>query len=214
MAAKYDTSAGIEGEFEPGSNGAVLKNLKGIMNKAAMDEQEILSLVEVQEHYLDRIDTETEFTAELICRMHHDWLGEIYPWAGQYRTVEMSKDGFTWPPAHRVPENMAQFEAKHLLANTPFRCEDLEEATQQLAAVHAELLLIHPFREGNGRIARWLSDLMCLQADLPQPDYGFTGEGSKKNRERYLEAVILGYECNYNALAAFFREALERATKA
>lgn len=100
-----------------------------------MDEQEILSLVEVQEHYLDRIDTETEFTAELICRMHHDWLGEIYPWAGQYRTVEMSKDGFT-------------------------------------------------------------------------------GEGSKKNRERYLEAVILGYECNYNALAAFFREALERATKA
>jgi hypothetical protein len=44
MAAKYDTSAGIEGEFEPGSNGAVLKNLKGITNKAAMDEQEILSL--------------------------------------------------------------------------------------------------------------------------------------------------------------------------
>jgi cell filamentation protein len=91
----------------------------------------------VQEHYLDRIDTETEFTAELICRMHHDWLGEIYPWAGQYRTVEMSKDGFTWPPAHRVPANMAQF-----------------------------------------------------------------------------EAVILGYECNYSALAAFFREALARATNA
>lgn len=37
MAAKYDTSAGIEGEFEPGSNGAVLKNLKGITTKAAMD---------------------------------------------------------------------------------------------------------------------------------------------------------------------------------
>ena len=55
---------------------------------------------------------------------------------------------------------------------------------------------------------------MCLQADLPQPDYGFTGENSKENRERYLEAVILGYECDYRALATFFREALERATTA
>jgi len=55
---------------------------------------------------------------------------------------------------------------------------------------------------------------MCLQADLPQPDYGFTGTGSTHNRKRYLEAVILGYECNYTALAAFFREALARATKA
>jgi len=90
----------------------------------------------------------------------------------------------------------------------------MREATQRLAAVHAELLLVHPFREGNGRIARWLSDLMCLQADLPQPDYGFTGTGSTHNRKRYLEAVILGYECNYTALAAFFREALARATKA
>jgi len=166
MAAKYETSAGIEGEFEPGSNGAVMKNLKGFTTKAAMDEQEILSLIEAQEHYLDRIDAEAKFTDKLICEMHRDWLGEIYPWAGQYRTVEMTKDGFNWPPAHRVSENMARFETKHLLANTPFQCENLEEATQRLATVHAELLLIHPFREGNGRIARWLNDLMCLQGPI------------------------------------------------
>jgi cell filamentation protein len=146
--------------------------------------------------------------------MHHDWLGEIYPWAGQYRTVEMSKDGFTWPPAHRVAENMAKFEAKLLIPNTPCRCENLEASTQTLASIHAELLLIHPFREGNGCIARWLNDLMCLPADLPQPDYGFTGKNSNYNRERYLEAVILGYDCDYRALATFFREALDRATMA
>lgn len=214
MAAKYNTPAGVEGEFEPDSHGQVLKNLKGVTTKEAIDELEILSLIEAQEHYLNRIDTEAQFTAELICQMHHDWLGEIYPWAGQYRTVEMSKDGFTWPPAHRVPENMARFEAQLLLNNTPFLCENLEAATEILAPVHAELLLIHPFREGNGRIARWLNDLMCLQADLPQPDYGFTGENSTQNRERYLKAVILGYECDYRPLATFLREALERATTA
>lgn len=212
MAAKYDTPSGVEGEHEPGSNGAVLRNLKGIRTKEAIDELEILSLIEAQEHYLDRIDTEAQFTTELICRMHQDWLGEIYPWAGQYRTVEMSKDAFTWPPAHRVAENMARFESKFLKPHTPFRYENLEQATETLAAVHAELLLIHPFREGNGRLARWLNDLMCLQADLPQPDYGFTDTNAENNRRRYLEAVIRGYECNYRALAIFFREALERAT--
>ncbi len=33
--------------------------------------------------------------------------------------------------------------------------------------VHEELVLIHPFREGNGRVARLLSTLMAFQAGLP-----------------------------------------------
>ena len=30
----------------------------------------------------------------------------IYEWAGQYRTVDVSKNGFTWLPAARVEQNM------------------------------------------------------------------------------------------------------------
>jgi cell filamentation protein len=33
--------------------------------------------------------------------------------------------------------------------------------------VHAELVLIHPFRDGNGRCARLLSTLMGVHAGLP-----------------------------------------------
>jgi len=36
--------------------------------------------------------------------MHYDWLGDIYEWAGRYRTVELAKDSFRWPPAYRVEE--------------------------------------------------------------------------------------------------------------
>jgi cell filamentation protein len=36
-----------------------------------------------------------------------------------------------------------------------------------LAVVHVELVLIHPFREGNGRTARLLAVVMGLQAGLP-----------------------------------------------
>jgi cell filamentation protein len=72
-------------------------------------------------------------------------------------------------------------------------------------------LLIHPFREGNGRLARWLADLMALQAGLPAPRYMFAGRGGKARRTRYLEAVTKGYFQDYEPLAGFFLEAFGRS---
>ena len=77
-----------------------------------------------------------------------------------------------------------------------------------MAVVHAELLLIHPFREGNGRIARCLADIMAFQAGYAPPNYRFTGRRSRRVRDRYLAAVIQGYGRNYEPLAVFFEEAL------
>ena len=79
-----------------------------------------------------------------------------------------------------------------------------------MAEVHAELLLIHLFREGNGRLSRWLADLMALQAGLGPPDYGFAGRGSRSSQSRYLDAVKRGYVQDYDSLTDFFREAMER----
>ncbi|MEX2382020.1 MAG: Fic family protein [Opitutales bacterium] len=210
--ARYNANTGDEEEFEPGSRGRVLKNRLSIKRKMAMDEAEVSALVRAQATYLDQITNATVFTADMICQMHYDWLGEIYPWAGTYRSVELSKGGFSWPPAFRVANNMARFEEQLLKPSTPFRAKSLAKDVIRLAEIHAEILLIHPFREGNGRLARWLADLMCLQADLPQPDYGFVGVGSRKCRRAYLDAVIQGYQKNYRPLADFFRDALERST--
>lgn len=94
-------ATGIEGEWQPGSGKRVLRNLQNIRLKAEMDRVEAAALVAAEERYLEIITNETVFTAELICRMHRDWLGEIYAWAGRYRTVEMQKGNFRWPPAFR-----------------------------------------------------------------------------------------------------------------
>lgn len=139
-----------------------------------------------------------------------DWLGGLYEWAGEYRTVEMSKGGFTWPPAHLVPRNMAAFENEQLARNTPCRPAPLAEVAHGIAEVHAELLLIHPFREGNGRLARWLADLMALQAGFPLPVYRLSGRGSKAERTRYLKGVVRGYYHDYAPLRDYFTEALVR----
>lgn len=207
---KYRTDPGIEGEFEPGSDDKVLRNKLGITSLLEMDQTEYDALEEAQDRYLDRVTDKTVFTAEVIREMHKDWLGDVYEWAGTYRTVEMSKGGFTWPPASRVEANMKRFEETLLLPKSPFRASDFHQAAKDLAILHAELLLIHPFREGNGRLSRWLANLMCLQAGLPIPDFGFDIPGNAAAHARYLQALTQGYEQDYRALTEVFLEALER----
>jgi len=207
---RYDASTGREGEMEPGSAGRVLRNRLGIKRKNEIDQLEFEHLLTAQKLWLKRVNSHTSFTAQLLCQMHVDWLGSIYEWAGSYRNLELSKGGFQWPPARLVAQNMMHFEQNFLRRYTPCSSSDLKEASLQVAMVHAELLLVHPFLDGNGRLARWLADLMFLQVGYPFPDYRFAGAGSKKSRARYLAGVQQGYLQNYRFLADFFVEAVRR----
>ncbi len=213
MLLRYTTIGNPELEYEPGSNRRVLRNLLGVKRKHEMDQVEYEALLRAQRAYLERVTPETQFTAQMLCQMHRDWLGEIYEWAGRYRNVDMEKEGFRWPPATRVPEHMERFESTLLRVYTPCRPAPIHEIALRIAIIHAELLFIHPFREGNGRLSRWLADLMAMQANYPPPDYGFTGKGSKARRSAYLQAVIRGYLQDYEPLTVFFLEALRRSLR-
>ncbi len=46
-----------------------------------------------------------------------------------------------------------------------------EQVIEAIATVHVELILIHPFREGNGRLSRLLADVMAVQAGFQSLDY-------------------------------------------
>jgi cell filamentation protein len=85
--SEYEPPTGIQTETEPGSRGRVLRNRLGIRRKWDTDRAEYEALVHAQEAYLERVSPDTRFTARLLRQMHRDWLGEIYGWAGDYRTV-------------------------------------------------------------------------------------------------------------------------------
>ncbi|MBI3734953.1 Fic family protein [Candidatus Sumerlaeota bacterium] len=206
---RYRLPAGIEIEHQPGSGARVLANKLGIASKRKMDKAEYEALIRAQENWLVNITPRTRFTAALIRGMHRDWLGGLYMWAGEYRTVNLSKAGFTWPPAIRVPANMETFEQGVLSEHTPCLSSGLHDIARRIGIVHGELLLIHPFREGNGRLARWLAELMAYQAGLPRPNYRFAGRGSTGRFGRYINAVRKAYLEDYADLTDFFVEALE-----
>ena len=209
---RYTVPVGPENEYQPGSGRRVLRNHLGISRKSELDAAEFEYLVKVQARYLERVITgDTRFTAKLICQMHRDWLDPIYPWAGKYRSVELSKDGFTWPPAYLISRNMDALQRGALRRHTPCRPASLDIVAHRIAEVHAELMLIHPFREGNGRLGRWIADLMAFQAGLPAPSpaFRFSGRGSRQGRTQYIQAVNRGFDRDYEDLAAFFALAIE-----
>ena len=102
---------------------------------------------------------------------------------------------------------MADFENGPLRHITPCRPAATEDLARSLAIIHVELILIHPFREGNGRVGRLLAVLMGLQASLP-PLYFDKLSGRK--REQYFAAVRAGLDRNYEPMMNMFIAVIER----
>ena len=87
-------------------------------------------------------------------------------WASKYRTVDISSEDIRWCHARFIESEMKRFD-KLLKSLTPFT-PDLSqtEILTRIAQMHGELIIIHPFRDGNGRVIRLLSDLLLMQAEI------------------------------------------------
>lgn len=187
----------------PGSKGKVLRNLLGITTKKEIDRVETELLFEITDQLLDEFDESRQFSADDILQIHRRWLGSVYEWAGTYRQVMMSKGNFMFAAPAYLPKLMAYFEKELLAKYTPCIFSSREEIIYALAIVHTELILIHPFREGNGRIARLLATLMALQAGLPLLDFS----GLEKERQNdYFAAVQNGMNRNYEPMEKIFAD--------
>jgi len=202
---------GAQIDFEPGSRGRVLRNRLAITSVRDMQRAESETLLAVQEWAIGHFQASHRFSAADVALLHRQWLGGIYSWAGEYRQVNVSKGGFMFAAAAQVPRLMAAFESNELARCTP--CESMDEAAlvAALARTHAELVLIHPFREGNGRCARLLGWLMALQAGRPPLDFTpLAGRG----KAAYFAAIQAALGHDYAPLERCFSRVLERTSRA
>jgi len=200
-------------DFEPDSNNEVLKNYLGIKSAEKMGALEEQELERTELELLKIFDESHRFTAEDICNIHELWLGDVYPSAGKYRTVNMSKDGFPFAAPLRIESSMKEFEKKYLAIHTPCHYSDPSELALALGAVHIELILIHPFREGNGRTARLLADLMAMQANRPSLNFSAIDKTeNEKGFEQYILAIHAGVSGSYEPIQEIFSKLLEQST--
>jgi len=203
MTDRY-TGSDSETEAEPGSDGNVLRNKLGITEPEEMDELEVVLLEKLYQLVLIDDFPDRALTVADLQRWHRQWLGNVYAWAGQLRSVNLGKADIKFAAAVQIPRLLEEFDRRFLQQFTP--CHDLrhEELVNALAVTHVELILIHPFREGNGRLARLLADVMAVQAGMGPLDYS----SWDMNRTQYFSATQHGLAQDYALMTELMRNAL------
>jgi cell filamentation protein len=175
-----------------------------------MAEAESQALEIAQEAALEQYGPDHRFSATDVCNLHRLWLGPIYSWAGKYRTINIGKGGFQFAHAPLIPRLMKELERGPLRRCTPCRETDKSVVADSLAEVHAELILVHPFRDGNGRLARLLAMLMALQANLPPLDFSpIAGRGKRA----YIAAIHAAMGADYASLKRLFLRIIDRSQR-
>lgn len=117
---------------------------------------------------LDRLEAGT-FSA--LKSIHKYLFDEIYDFAGELRTVNLSKGNFRFAPLMYLEVSLANI-------------DKMPQSTfDEIVEKYVEMNIAHPFREGNGRSTRIWLDLI-FKAEL-----GMVVDWSKVDKEDYLLAM-------------------------
>lgn len=183
-----------EDEFEPGSDGHILSNKLAITDEEDMAEVETQLLLKLYEYVFQSAVVESKhLSVDMLIEWHRKWLGNVYYWAGELRTVNMGKGGFEFTAASQIPKCLAQFELEYLSKFNNLNLFTRDEVVSYLAESHVEFILIHPFREGNGRLSRLILDVMVVKAGYLPLDYGIW----EQHREFYFKLIQAGLNGDY-----------------
>lgn len=200
--SRYDVT-GDEGEYQPGSHNKVLRNLADITDSADINIAETELLEDLYMHIFD--DFPEELTFKTLCQWHQTWLGNVYSWAGEYRTVDMAKPDILFASPLQITKLAEKFETQYLAYFSELPDMDDEELIAFLAEAHVEFILIHPFREGNGRISRLLLDIMAAKAGTQPLDYSLWD----KHKDFYFKAIQAGRDGDYQHVERLIRDVLK-----
>lgn len=152
------------------SEDEILLNYAGCLDREEIHRREDEGVARAMELVASLLEREepVALTSALVQQLHTELMGTIYPFAGQWRTVNLHKgDGPTkWPlPPSGIAPLMEVLE-RNVFSRSPFVSEDDDKVFGFVAEVMGELLALHPFREGNGRTAFIVGNLALMQNDM------------------------------------------------
>jgi Fic family protein len=130
------------------------------------------------------------FDATELRAMHYMMLShDLSKWPGRYRTGPIyvhdertEKVVYEGPDAAKVPALVDALVASlHAGLNS--------DPIVRSAMAHLNLVMIHPFRDGNGRMARALATLVLTRSDIGEPQFSSIEEWLGANSEDYYSAL-------------------------
>lgn len=144
----------------PEDQAEILPNILNLTSSDEISLAEFDGFLKAEIILSECLTLKTKFNLKYILQIHKLSLGHLYRFAGKLREVNISKGGFPFPAAKYLEQSMISFE-NELLSTLPNKYPSKDELIKSIAIIHGELLFIHPFREGNGRAARILANLMA-----------------------------------------------------
>jgi cell filamentation protein len=108
-----------------------------------------------------------------------------------------------------LDQSMLAFEQQVLKKYPADTLTDEDTFCQSVAEIQGEFLTIHPFREGNARTIKLMTDLLAAQTGRPLLNY----EKSDGGRDAYIAAANTAFMRNYEPLTVIIRAALAEAQK-
>jgi cell filamentation protein len=144
------TTGNSDPYLHPGTN--VLKNLRGLTNLELLDRFEARR---THRRIAELIDTPVagRFDVAHLKAIHRYIFQDVYHWAGECRTVNVSKGGHLFGVAAFLEAALQQVLQK-LAAENYLAGLDAAGFSGRAAWFLGELNAAHPFREGNGRTQR------------------------------------------------------------
>ncbi|WP_082232321.1 Fic/DOC family protein [Halobacillus massiliensis] len=141
--------------------------------------ENILSAQRLSE--LQEKPVEGEFDLRHLQRIHECLFKGLYPFAGELRTENITKGGFSFAQAQFIREAADPIFSE--LLEEDWEHMNREKLAGRLAYYMAEINVLHPFREGNGRSLREFARCLALEA-------GFSLDWSAVPREEVFEASV------------------------
>jgi len=185
----------------------ILLNFAGCLDREEIERREDEGVQRAMELVMQLVerDAPAPITVPLVQQLHTELMGVIYPFAGRWREVGLTKGAGPekWPlPPSGIDPLMQVFE-RDVLARSPVISDVDTEVFAFASEVMNEFLAIHPFREGNGRTAFILGNLILMQNDLLPLNF----YDRRRDESRYFAACESGRtKTDYAPLAQLVAE--------
>lgn len=150
---------------------------------------------------LKQAPVQGEFDLEHYKRIHYFLFCDLYDWAGELRTIDISKKGTAFVRAAEIEECAKScFDRLQM-----FRAEDLNHRglAEEVADFYNTINLLHPFREGNGRAQR------AFFAQWAEERLGFSLKLSALDPDEFMFATIFAAQGVMDQLVDCFEAALQ-----
>ena len=194
MSAKYGAGQDVQYCYPKSS---VLVNKLGITDGDVLEVAEIELTQARIEQYEPNFN---DISLPALRAIHFHLFQDIYDWAGDLRTVDISKGCTRFAHVTRIEAEadklFRQLEQENYLIGLP-----RAQFVARLAHYYCELNVIHPFRDGNGRAQRLMFELIAINA-------GFELRWEPIGRAEWADANIAAYNCRLDALADLLDRAL------